>query len=423
MKILFFGLLAFLLLTPVWGMVEGDTPAMLKRANSGDVEAMRVMGKRLYKGDRAPCRRADGVKWLKMAADRGDMQAMEILGDLYMAPDSGVPQDPKKAEEYYKMAEAKGSTKAKKKLDTIFAKASATAVTTALPVFSAAKVAKSVAAAAKKHNVKSCAMVRFLYNGTAENTPIGERIRDEVLGKLTSKSNLVLFDRMDAKMVAAESCVSCEDEAFTGADTVLVGELFCEGGDSVGYFSYRLFRTSDSRILDAGFYRLFWSEDARTQISYMHERARKSFSIIPDGDMARLAKELSKAKAKCEGGVAMVIEGGMEKNNTLDARLAKAQMMPAIMQANMPLYEREFLKISATEKALDGAEIEFGSDIKALCHIRCARTAGNSNNVTANMTTVPAGGILMRVAMKQVRGNGDGGKQGNDDLDSLMNDD
>lgn len=422
MKNCLLGLLALLLLAPAWGLVEGDTPAMLKRANRGDVDAMREMGKRLYKGDRAPCHRGDGVKWLKMAAERGDMRSMEILGDLYMAEDSGVPHDPKKAEEYYKMAESKGSAKAKKKLDTIFAKASATAVTTNLPVFSATKVAKSVAVAAKKHNVKSCAVVRFLFNGTAEKTPICTRIHDEVLEKLISKSTMDVFDRTEAKLVANESSVSCPDDTFNSADSVLVAELFCEGGDAVGYFSYRFFRTSDSQILDAGFYRLFWSDEARAQISAMHVRSRSSFSIIPDADMGKLQKSLQKAKPRCNGGVAMVLEGGNESNNTLDARLAKAQMMPAFMQAGMSLFEREFLKISATESALSGDVIDFGPDIKDVCRIRCTRTSGSSNNVTAKILSVPEGATHMNATMKQVRGNGDGGKQGNDDLDSLMDD-
>lgn len=418
----FFSLLICFLLAPAWGMVEGDTPIMLKRANSGDVEAMRIMGKRLYKGDRAPCRRSDGVKWLKMAAERGDMQAMEILGDLYMAQDSGVPYDPKKAEEYYKMAEAKGSTKAKKKLDTIFAKASATAVTTGLPVFSAGKVAKAVSAAAKKNNVKSCAVVRFLFNGTAENTPICTRIHDEVLEKLIAKSTMDVYDRTEAKLVANESSVSCPDDTFNSADSVLVGELFCAGGDAVGYFSYRIFRTSDSQILDAGFYRLFWSDEAKSQISAMHVRARSSFSIIPDADMSKLQKGLQTAGARCKGGVAMVLEGANESNNTLDARMAKAQMMPAFMQARMPLYEREFLKISAAESSLSDDTIDFGPNVKAVCRIRCTRTSGGSNNVTAKILSVPEGATLMNTTMKQTRGTGDGGKQGDDDLDSLMND-
>lgn len=90
--------------------------AMLKRANRGDAEAQRIMGKRLFYGlNGTPVKRKIAIKWFKMAAEQGDAQALCILGELY---ESGVnvKQDTERARTYYQKAAEAGSYKAKEKL-------------------------------------------------------------------------------------------------------------------------------------------------------------------------------------------------------------------------------------------------------------------------------------------------------------------
>lgn len=90
--------------------------AMLKRANRGDAEAQRIMGKRLFYGlNGTPVKRKIAIQWFKKAAEQGDAQALCILGELY---ESGVnvKQDSERARSYYQKAAEAGSYKAKEKL-------------------------------------------------------------------------------------------------------------------------------------------------------------------------------------------------------------------------------------------------------------------------------------------------------------------
>lgn len=90
--------------------------AMLKRANHGDAEAQRIMGKRLFYGlNGTPVKRKIAIQWFKKAAEQGDAQALCILGELY---ESGVnvKQDFERARSYYQKAAEAGSYKAKEKL-------------------------------------------------------------------------------------------------------------------------------------------------------------------------------------------------------------------------------------------------------------------------------------------------------------------
>lgn len=89
---------------------------MLKRANRGDAEAQRIMGKRLFFGlNGTPVKRKIAIQWFKKAAEQGDAQALCILGELYESG-TNVKQDPERALDYYQQAAEAGSYKAKKKL-------------------------------------------------------------------------------------------------------------------------------------------------------------------------------------------------------------------------------------------------------------------------------------------------------------------
>lgn len=95
---------------------ETSNAEMLKRANRGDAEAQRIMGKRLFHGlNGAPVQRKNAIKWFKLAAEQGDAQALYILGELY---ENGVNvrQDLGMALAYYQQASAAGSRKAAEKL-------------------------------------------------------------------------------------------------------------------------------------------------------------------------------------------------------------------------------------------------------------------------------------------------------------------
>lgn len=106
-----------------WGMglcyAEPSNAEILKRANHGDVEAQRIIGKRLFFGlNGAPVQRNNAIKWFKKAAERGDAQSLCILGELY-ENGTNVKKDLDTARMYYRKAAAAGSKKAAEKLTRI----------------------------------------------------------------------------------------------------------------------------------------------------------------------------------------------------------------------------------------------------------------------------------------------------------------
>ena len=86
-----------------------------RQARRGDVVSMRKLGKRLIVGENISKDVVNGVKLIKMAADKGDSVALLMLGDL-SRQGIGMPKNLKIALQYYKKAEEAGNEAATKRL-------------------------------------------------------------------------------------------------------------------------------------------------------------------------------------------------------------------------------------------------------------------------------------------------------------------
>ena len=93
--------------------VEEDYPsgiALLEKAiDAENIHAMKLLGWMYSKGRGVPQDDKKAVEWYRKAADKGEIAAMNNLGWKY-AEGQGVPQDDKKAVEWYRKAAEKGDT-------------------------------------------------------------------------------------------------------------------------------------------------------------------------------------------------------------------------------------------------------------------------------------------------------------------------
>ena len=114
MKPILLSFLSFSILAS--GIADAQTPRqLLNDARRGNVTAMRTLGKRLIQGKGIKHDPKNGVKWLEMAADKGDHRAMFMLGDLHYKG-IAVSKDEEEAIRYYKMADELGNKNAADKL-------------------------------------------------------------------------------------------------------------------------------------------------------------------------------------------------------------------------------------------------------------------------------------------------------------------
>jgi|SRR5579862_1266483 len=81
-----------------------DVPALLAKANAGDLDAQFTLGS--YLSDQMWAS-PDAQRWLRSAADKGHARAQDRVGSLYAAG-RGVKQDYKEAQRWYQMAEKSG---------------------------------------------------------------------------------------------------------------------------------------------------------------------------------------------------------------------------------------------------------------------------------------------------------------------------
>lgn len=94
-------------------IAEASTAEIYRRAQSGDVVAMREMGRRAFYGTRDVKRNYHhALQWFEKAAEEDDAIAMLYLGDLYRLG-KGAPKDVARALEYYVSADENGAKKAK----------------------------------------------------------------------------------------------------------------------------------------------------------------------------------------------------------------------------------------------------------------------------------------------------------------------
>lgn len=62
-----------------------DDVTLLKAAHKGNVSAMRLIGKRMYRGRCSRGNPSMGIRWLEKAVEKGDAEAMYFLGRIYAA--------------------------------------------------------------------------------------------------------------------------------------------------------------------------------------------------------------------------------------------------------------------------------------------------------------------------------------------------
>ena len=93
-----------------WAAAEGDM-TVLRAAHRGDVNAMRRIGRRMYRGCSVGDR-STGIQWLEKAAGKGDAEAMYCLGRIYQSKGSE-----KLAAEYLEKAVKEGHAKAASALE------------------------------------------------------------------------------------------------------------------------------------------------------------------------------------------------------------------------------------------------------------------------------------------------------------------
>ena len=84
-----------------------DLSQITRLANQGDVIAQTSLAERYYDGEGVPQNYKKAVEWYEKAANKGDAQSQFNLGVMY-ADGKGVPQDYQKALEWYQKAANQG---------------------------------------------------------------------------------------------------------------------------------------------------------------------------------------------------------------------------------------------------------------------------------------------------------------------------
>lgn len=422
---------------------------LVSRAQHRDAAAMRTLGIRMYKGGYAgiPTDRKTGLQWLNMAAEKNDDVALLFLGDIY-AKGFHVPMNKRKAEDYYRRAKQYGSQNADDRLaklgvgaethDRTAPKRDAVAVVSdnrevtapveladsAAPSYAGRSpnrseaereesvpqidalsykgAASSMAAAAKAAGISKIAVIPFMCNGNA-STPIAETVRGKLLEEMVEQPGVQCFDRAEMQLVTTEAGLSCPGALPENAEAVLTGEVFCAPSNKRGYVSYRLMSTADSKILHAGFKQVKWDDDELDMFSgSVRKFGSSSFSLIEQSQLDGLKR---KAVDKLRGGgIAMVYDGSQRADNTLDARMAYAQVLAALSQTSIALYEREFFQSLAEENSLNGQTANGGAGITAVGHTKLKQSKGTANTLVVQVLGVPEDNLLLTTQLKQVKG-------------------
>lgn len=247
-----------------------------------------------------------------------------------------------------------------------------------------ATLSESLNTAAQQHHLKSIAVLPFMANGKLSND-ISEELRDLSLEKLSDYPAIDVFDRKEMRLVATESGISCPESKADTASAFLAAEVFYAEGDPVGYMSYRLIQTSDSRVLAAGFLKLDWDEAQRGLFSGANRTLRSGqLPLIPESD----AETVASKTASIQDNVALVYEGSDSKDNTLAARMAFAQIQTWLIQNGRAVFEREFFRDVATEKSLNDDVANSGDNITVAGHIKMKKKDDSSNRVTIQFFTL-----------------------------------
>jgi TPR repeat protein len=107
----FIYLVVLLLLIPIAISAQGIPPDLLKKANAGDAGAQFNLGVSYERGNGVPQDYKKAVEWYLKAANQGYATAQYNLGVMYYEGE-GVPQDYTKAAEWFLKAANQGDTEA-----------------------------------------------------------------------------------------------------------------------------------------------------------------------------------------------------------------------------------------------------------------------------------------------------------------------
>lgn len=427
------------------GVVQAESAAaLLRAAKRGDVASMRKLGRRLVQGEEGRRNVRNGIRWLEMASSRGDAASMVMLGDLYRKGDS-VAQNTNRAISFYERAAGTGNKIAKKRLaayapeklqpeqtrkeESRSADEAPAEATEPVPRGEAAEPAPSqlpvvqepvitapredevlggfadkIAAMALSRNVRSISVVSFQSNG-GQCDALTARVRSQLLEKLINSyaDKLALYDREDCTAVATESGLSMNGEQLTSSQAVLVGEVFSSPGDSIGYVSYRLFRATDTSMVDAGFHAVTWDEAERELLNGSVVTPRRgSLPCIKDAELEKL---VAACKHLNTTGVAMGQSGAHSSENTLPKRMAYAQIMPVLLKSGLPLFEREFFLLAARETSLSN-QLAMPGHAKAIGQLESMHGSRGTNSFKLKISTIPDGRLLRTVNFTQFAGAG-----------------
>lgn len=369
---------------------------------AGNLNGTRRIAYRFYQGNGLKPDLSAAVRWFRHAADRGDVSSMVMMGDFY-AKGEGVARNLSTAKSYYEKAQAKGSEKAKKRLEQMREYRTDDEVKDKNLVMNKlmSVTVKDLVARAQKAGIKSISTVAFHCNGKP-TTPVSTYVRDNLLEKLISNGKLDVYDRMDVKLVAQEQKLSFDGAPPDPASAVLMGEVFCEPGDNYGYFAYRLFCAEDTRVIAAGCERVRWSDSEREMLNKSLGSAHKGESLpfIPENYLTDVTTKLKNIKC----GIAMVQDRRKQGANVVHGRLAYAQLVRAIFLSGNVLYEREYLMQAAEESMLADSDVDPTKGVDAVGYVQYIGSSQNENMLKVQVTSCPGGKLLSTINLKQTKG-------------------
>ncbi len=220
---------------------------------------------------------------------------------------------------------------------------------------------QGVTQAATDANVQDVAIVRFQCNGGVGGS-LSDNIQSMMIeAMLNSDSGIALSDRTNERYIEVENSLAGTPGDLSSANAVLIGEVFFAPGDAIGICSVRLFRVEDCRILYAGCSRVRWSEEEALLMGSTSSSPKKnSFAWMDERSIQKLKARASRMKA----GFAFIQDGAQSSSNTLNKRVACAQILSTLVSNGAAAYEREFFVLAAQEQARGNSSV-YDSNCKA----------------------------------------------------------
>ncbi len=261
------------------------------------------------------------------------------------------------------------------------------------------KAAKLIGAKASTAHVNEIAMVDFLCNG-GKKTELSDLVRDRMQEALVTNSTLEVTDRVDTKLMIQEGQAQRESIDLQSSTAVFMGEIICIPERNVGYFAYRVFNTLDMRILAAGFIPVKWSGKEKNLLKSSTAMVDTfALPISPNKELKGLVEKVTSGPKR---GIAMVYSEGDDDGDIVDKRVAFAQILATMFDANCELYEREFYRQASEEASVSGNVVQ-AEKVGALCTVEFSKISFVENNLKVKITAYPKGSLLAVDNLKQKR--------------------